>query len=116
ALDQPADVAGPRRAQDHGGRPGRSGAEQMLDRLHRPEERPLLLAGEVPQERGDLLARAFLERREGLAAGGREREQRAATVRRRSALLHQAALPEAAQEAAQVGGAEPEIADQLGGG
>ena len=85
---------------------GGQGLQQLL----------LLRFGQRGEQRADLAARALVERREGLAAGGREGEQQVPGVVLRAQRLHQAALLEAAQQAAQVAGVEIELARQLGRG
>jgi len=114
AMDHPADVAGLVRPQQIGltRRPGP--AEQALDRLHRGDQATLRRRRQPRQHGADLLARAFIERREGGASGRGQRQQALPSVGVRRSLGEQAAPGELGQDAAQITGIERQLAGQLG--
>jgi hypothetical protein len=76
----------------------------------------LLRLGQRSQQLADLLLRARVQRREGAFAGRGEAEVHLAGVVLRTGRLDQAALLEAAEQAAEVTRVELEAARELGGG
>jgi len=83
---------------------------------HRADQARAIGRGKLPQHRGNLGARAPVEKREGLAPPYREREQPGARVLARALGAHQAAPAEPCEHAAEVARVQVELRAQLGGG
>ena len=91
----------------------RLGGEKILDAAHRRDEPRAVALGEPRQHRRDLVAGAGVDRGEGGAALERERDQALAGVVRRRLAHDQAGVREAAQDAAEIAGVEPELLAEL---
>jgi hypothetical protein len=117
ALHHPAHVAGLGAAQhDRLGRRSACGGRRSqcaFDAAQRLDQLGAAGVIEVRDQSGSLRAGSSLERREGLAALGRERQRAAAGVARVSLAPHQAARGEAAQDAAQVAAVQRQFARQI---
>ena len=107
----PAHVSWARRAQNVGDL--RLRPEQCLDRRHGVAEFDLRRIASVRQQRGDVLVGLQLDRRKALAPARRDGEQVLAAVMGRRLAHDQAARLEAAQDAAEIAGVEPEILGDL---
>ena len=94
-------------------RPGASivvtGAEKILDGLHRTDQALLLRSRERRKQRRNLRPRARIERREGAASLRGQLERPLSAVRCVLAFPYETALREAAQDTAQVSLVELEL-------
>src|SRR5712691_1018089 len=84
-------------------------SDEPLDRAHGVDQPTLLGVRERVQEGGDLFTRSDVERGEGSLSLPGEGEELLAAVRPRASLGDQPALPETAQDAAEVARIEAEI-------
>ena len=119
AGDDPAEIAGPRLAQNVAAalrRLRRSAAEQRLDRVHRGDQLRLLGGLEPAEHRADLRAASAV--RAARRSCGRARSATDGSAGRRSAksCADQAALLEIAQHAAEIAGVEIERAADVARG
>jgi len=99
----------------HEGRLGGSSAQQRLDRAHCRDDFPLPGGRKPPEQRGDFVVGALLQRREGLAAFRREPEMRATRVVLRAGACEQAFLAKPPQDAAEVPRVQAQLAAELAG-
>ena len=97
ARNDPADVAGARRAQHGGGVYRLGAAEQVLDARHGREQLMLLGVGEPSEQGADLVARALVQRGEGAAPGSAQAQQALPRVVAGTRGAHQALVFQAGQ-------------------
>ena len=118
ARDHPSDVARAVRSQQVRRACSALGrvVEQASDEAERLQQLLLLRLGQRVQQCRNLASRAGIQRRESTPTGGREAQVQMARIVLRASALHQAALLEAAQQAAQIAGIEIECTRELGRG
>jgi two-component system cell cycle response regulator len=113
SLDDPAEVAGTRRAQDDCARRGRT-VEHLPHDVHGADEAPLLVVGEDVEDGADLVGRPAVE----LGEGGRpllgEADPLAAGVVGRALAGDQAVALQSREQAAEKAGVDVHLAAQVG--